>query len=103
MTADGALRVLRGDAPGGEAQIRERFAAEELFPHSWANAPGDTYGWHAHGYSKVLYCVSGSITFHSRDGADVALEPGDRLEVDAGIDHSATVGPRGVECMEASR
>ena len=103
MTADGALRVLRSDAPGGEAEIRSRFAAEELSPHLWSNAPGDTYGWHAHGYHKVLYCVAGSITFHSREGTDLLLEPGDRLEVDAGTDHSATVGPRGVECMEASR
>jgi quercetin dioxygenase-like cupin family protein len=50
----------------------------------------------------VLFCLSGSITFHLPDG-DVTLEPGDRLDLDPGTEHGATVGPRGVECVEASR
>ncbi len=50
----------------------------------------------------VLYCVTGGITFHT-DAGDFDLKPGDRLEVDAGTSHAATVGPAGVECMEASR
>jgi hypothetical protein len=37
------------------------------------------------------------------DGDDVALGPGDRLDIDAGTDHSASVGPEGVTCVEASR
>ena len=60
-------------------------------PYSWSNGPGDRYGWHTHGYTKVLYCVSGSIVFHTREG-DVELTPGDRLEVDPGTEHAASVG-----------
>jgi quercetin dioxygenase-like cupin family protein len=52
-------------------------------------------------YTKVLYCVSGSIVFHTREG-DFELAPGDRLEVDPGTDHAATVGPGGVVCLEAA-
>src|SRR3712207_2262660 len=89
------------DAPGGEG-IRERFTREGLSPHAWSNAPGDRYGSHAHPYHKVLYCVRGGITFHTPRG-DVTLAPGDRLEIEPGTDHAATVGPDGVECMEASR
>jgi quercetin dioxygenase-like cupin family protein len=71
-------------------------------PMWWSNAPGDKYGWHDHPYHKVLYCSEGSITFHLRDG-DVELGPGDRLDVEPGTEHSATVGPQGVTCVEASR
>jgi quercetin dioxygenase-like cupin family protein len=90
-----------GAAPD-RATIEARFRDDGLSPHGWGNAPGDQYGRHAHDYDKILYCVSGGITFHT-DAGDLTLKPGDRLEVDAGTSHSATVGPEGVECLEASR
>lgn len=65
----------------------------------WSNDPGERYGWHAHGYRKVLYCSEGSITFHTREG-DLTLGPGDRLDVDPQTEHAATVGPDGVTCVE---
>jgi mannose-6-phosphate isomerase-like protein (cupin superfamily) len=68
----------------------------------WSNGPGDRYEWHAHEYHKVLYCASGSIVFHTRE-RDVALSPGDRLDLSPGTDHAATVGPEGVTCVEAAR
>lgn len=71
-------------------------------PRRWGNAAGDSYGWHDHGDHKVLFCLEGSITFHLRDG-DVALEAGDRLDIEPGTDHSATVGANGCVCVEASR
>ena len=77
-------------------------AAEGLEPHSWSNAAGYRYGSHAHPYHKVLFCVAGSITFHTAEG-DVALHPGDRLDLPPGTEHAATVGPDGVTCMEAAR
>ena len=66
---------------------------------SWSNAPGDTYGWHAHAYRKVLRCVRGSIVFHLRD-RDVELRTGDELDIPPGTEHAATVGRDGVECEE---
>lgn len=89
-------------APPGAEEVDARLRAENLRPGSWSNAPGDTYGWHAHDYEKVLYCVSGRITFHLDDG-DVDLRPGDRLEVPPGTRHAATVGPEGVRCIEGAR
>jgi quercetin dioxygenase-like cupin family protein len=94
------VRLFERDARDG--QIPDRFEAEGLRPHQWANGPGDSYGWHRHDYGKVLYCTRGSITFHTRSG-DVELHAGDRLEIDAGVEHAATVGADGVECLEASR
>jgi mannose-6-phosphate isomerase-like protein (cupin superfamily) len=79
------------------------FAAEGCSrPRSWGNAPGDTYAPHEHGYHKVLFCLEGSIVFHT-DDADVATGAGDRLDLDPGTRHGATVGPDGCACIEASR
>lgn len=89
---------------GGDPQARvsEAFAIEGLTPQTWSNEPGYRYGQHLHDFHKVLFCVEGSITFHTPDG-DVVLDAGDRLDLPPGTPHSATVGPRGVTCMEARR
>jgi mannose-6-phosphate isomerase-like protein (cupin superfamily) len=71
-------------------------------PRAWGNGPNDRYGWHAHDFHKVLFCLRGSIVFHTREG-DVPLTGGDRLDIEPGTEHAATVGPDGCECAEASR
>jgi quercetin dioxygenase-like cupin family protein len=71
-------------------------------PRFWSNAPGDRYGRHDHGFHKVLFCLSGSIAFHTDEG-DIELTAGDRLDLPPGTAHAATVGPGGCECVEASR
>ena len=47
--------------------------------YGWSNGPGDTYGEHEHGYTKLLYCTRGSIDFVLVGGDRVAMRPGDRL------------------------
>ena len=89
----------RADRSAIEASMR----ADGLDPRGWGNGPGDRYGWHEHGYYKVLYCLSGSITFHTRTDGDIELHPGDRLDLDPGTSHAATVGAHGCECVEAPR
>ena len=91
------------------AAVESRDAAIDAFgtegcsaPRVWGNGPGDAYGWHAHEYHKVLFCLRGSIVFHTPEG-DVEIGPGDRLDLGPGTEHAATVGPNGVECVEASR
>jgi mannose-6-phosphate isomerase-like protein (cupin superfamily) len=69
---------------------------------SWANGPGDRYGRHEHDFHKVLFCLEGSIVFHT-DEEDVELRAGDRLDLEPGTPHAATVGPDGCRCVEASR
>ncbi len=76
-------------------------AREGLQGHAWSNQPGFAYGEHEHPYAKVLYCVEGSIVFHTPSG-DVELRPGDRIDLPSGTPHSATVGPAGVTCLEAA-
>jgi len=100
---DPAVEVHRspGVAPGSD-EVEAALRAEGLTAHAWADAPGFAYARHTHEYHKVLYCVGGAIVFHTDDG-DVALAPGDRLELPAGTGHAATVGEHGVECVEAFR
>ncbi len=81
--------------------MEARLRAEGLVARSWGNGPGDRYGWHRHDYHKVLYCVEGSIAFHTRQDGDLTLGPGDRLDIPPGTDHAATVGGEGVRCVEA--
>lgn len=66
----------------------------------WSNGPGYEYSTHSHPYKKILCCLEGSIVFHLA-GHDVPMSAGDRLELDPGTEHAASVGPAGVRCAEA--
>jgi hypothetical protein len=93
----------RANAAAGREAALQAFREEGCSaPRPWGNGPGDAYAWHEHGYHKVLFCLEGSITFHLRDG-DQVLEAGDRLDLEPGTEHAATVGPLGCSCVEASR
>lgn len=78
------------------------FRDEGLTPQTWSNEPNFVYGEHQHPYHKVLFCIAGSITFHTPD-EDIEMGPGDRLDLPPRTPHSATVGASGVTCMEAPR
>lgn len=89
------------------AGTSDRREAERVFltegcsaPRSWSNGPDDTYASHVHPQAKVLFCLEGSIVFHT-DAGDRALAAGDRLDLPAGTRHAATVGPAGCACVEA--
>jgi mannose-6-phosphate isomerase-like protein (cupin superfamily) len=91
--------VTRGPVSRDEALAV--LASEECSaPRSWGNGPGDVYAAHEHPNDKVLFCLDGSIVFHTDDG-DLALEAGDRLDLPARTRHAATVAPSGRSCLEA--
>ena len=93
-----------GNGDPGEFEILRKLSAENLEAFAWSNKPGDLYATHEHTYAKVIYCVSGSITFGLPDtGESVTLEPGDRLDLPVGVRHNAMVGDKGVYCLEAHR
>lgn len=104
---EGVTVVRREGLPLTREQAEEKLASEGLDAEAWQNGPDYRYISHAHPYTKVIYCIVGSIIFHPEDDAgvvhNVLLEPGDRLEIRKGIPHAATVGPNGVICVEAER
>ena len=102
----GGLERLRLPASAGEASVpsvqahlRDLGASE---PYAWSNGPGYRYAAHRHAHTKVLMCVSGSITF-LLDGADVTLEAGDGMILPPLVSHAAEAGPTGVTCVEGRR
>jgi quercetin dioxygenase-like cupin family protein len=86
-------------APPTRAEVEERLRADGLDWSAWGNSPNDRYDWHDHSYRDLVWCVAGSITFHTVDG-DHELRPGDHLDLDPGTPHAASVGADGVECLE---
>jgi quercetin dioxygenase-like cupin family protein len=100
----GSPRIVTRQLEGDRSE-RRRLAVELLrslggSPREWSNGPGDRYAEHSHDYYKVLFCLEGSIAFHST-GTTWVLEAGDRLDLPAGTPHSAVVGANGVVCVEA--
>ena len=87
-----------------ETELRDLHAAEGIRPYRWSNGPHVRYPAHSHNYHKVIYVVSGSITFGLPHlGESMALSAGDRLDLPAGAVHNAVVGPDGVVCLEGHR
>ncbi|MGZ6339328.1 MAG: cupin domain-containing protein [Candidatus Limnocylindrales bacterium] len=85
-----------------EAGLTGRLLAVGLDAAPWSNGPDERYAPHRHGYDKVLVVARGSIVFGlPESGTAVSLEVGERLDLPAGTDHDALVGPAGVTCLEA--
>ena len=84
-----------------EAVIETALQEEGLAPFRWGNTAGYHYSPHRHDYDSVIVCIAGSISFRV-EGRDVELRPGDRIDLPAGVEHAATVGPDGVECLEGT-
>ena len=98
------VRKWTGKNHASEEDLRGLLTEEHLVGYTWSNSGGDTYEQHEHDYHKVIYVVTGSITFHlPATGEDILLNPGDRLELPAATVHSAIVGSRGVTCLEAHK
>ena len=79
--------------------IEESLRHEADDVYGWSNGPGDRYPPHAHAYTKILYCVTGSIEF-SLDDRVIQLNAGDRMVLPAGTAHTATVGSGGCAFVE---
>jgi quercetin dioxygenase-like cupin family protein len=79
--------------------IEQSLRAEADDVYGWSNGPGDRYARHSHAYTKILYCVSGSIEF-ALDDRVIHLESGERMVLPSGTAHAATVGPAGCACIE---
>jgi quercetin dioxygenase-like cupin family protein len=96
------VALWSGQEPPEPATLRGEMEAQGLAPYTWGNAPGERYAAHTHGFHKVIYVARGSITFTLPElGRSLLLHAGDRLDLPAGVLHSAVVGDDGVLCYEA--
>lgn len=88
----------------GNAAAEERLRAAGVDPRVWSNGPGDRYGAHEHGSTKLLVCAAGSITFLIGSGErPYELRAGHGFVLPAGTRHAAIVGPDGCTCLEGYR
>lgn len=84
--------------------VADRLRAAGVRPSAWSNGPSDRYAAHEHGYTKLLVCAEGSITFLvGPDETPVGLRPGDGFVLPPGTRHAAVVGPTGCTCVEGHR
>jgi len=106
MRPDSDLRRLgwdSSDSPRVETVTR-RLRTEGVEPYAWSNGPGDRYNVHQHGYTKLLMCAAGSITFLvGPDAVPIELKAGEGFVLPAGTPHAAEVGPTGCTCLEGHR
>lgn len=97
------VRIQRWESvdPPKRQELEEQLENEGLSYYSWSNRAGYRYSPHSHSYEKILYVVEGSIVFTLPDRRDqIELFPGDRMDLPAGVEHGALVGPQGVVCLE---
>jgi quercetin dioxygenase-like cupin family protein len=93
-----------GPEPPGTASVAHRLRDEGVEPSAWSNGPGDHYAVHQHGYTKLLMCAAGSITFLiGSDATAVEIGPGEGFVLPPGTPHAAVVGPAGCTCLEGHR
>ncbi len=102
MSASARVTPWPGPEMPTETAIRRLLDTEGLAYHKWSNGPLDVYFAHTHTFNKVIYVVTGAITFgFPKDGTKFTLKVGDRLDLPTGTLHEAVVSTLGVECLEA--
>ena len=98
------LRVIpwSSEDPPTEEDVKTELTEQELKVYRWACPPEGVFASHTHGYHKILYVIEGSIKFDlPTQHQSINLTRGDRLDLPAGIRHSAVAGTDGVTCLEA--
>ena len=104
--AGGLERLGWHDSDGrpSVASVAARLRREGVEPYAWSNSPGDRYAGHEHGYTKLLMCAAGSITFLvGPEATPVEIRAGEGFILPAGTGHAAIVGPEGCTCLEGHR
>ena len=103
MDASSSPKVTpwKSETPPSRDELWHIMTDEGLSLYAWSNRPFDVYPAHTHNYDKVIYVVSGSITFGLPDlERNLTLFSGDRLDLPKGTAHDALVGKDGVVCLE---
>ena len=99
-----SLRLTRwhGAQHPSRQNITRQMQQEGLRPYAWSIGPNCRITARSNGYTKVMYCVEGSIELFLPDvSQSIVLRPGDRVDIPPRVRHSAIVGPHGASCVES--
>ena len=83
-----------------EEELLRLFEAKHITAEQWELETGNQVEAHNHEYDTTFWCAEGSVIF-TVDGNRYSLQPGDALDVPAGITFEATAGISGCVCYEA--
>ncbi|GMH36277.1 hypothetical protein BSKO_04145 [Bryopsis sp. KO-2023] len=102
-----AMKVEKWDVPkngpASRSNIVSKLRKEGYQTMCYTFHPGTIFPDHSHGCDKKDSIISGKFLFRM-DGETVVLEPGDMVEVPAGVTHYAeVVGDDPVEFVDASK
>lgn len=89
------------DYESAEEELAGLLAAKKITATRWAAAEYADFPIHTHDYDKQLWCVEGSIAFMVND-RNFSIQPGDTLDIPAGLPHSAAAGFAGSVCYESA-
>lgn len=88
-------RWNRETAPSLEA-LRGALTGEGLSVSEWTDPSGTVYPVHSHEFAEVRVVIRGRLRIGLPDtGEEIILEPGDRLDLPAGVPHWADVNGNG--------
>lgn len=99
------VRIVRwqGEDAPTRAELEDQLEEEGLVPWITRDDAGTKYDEHTHPDHEVRVVVTGAMRFNIGK-REVLLEPGDRLDLAAGVPHAAEVlGEAGAEYLCASR
>ncbi len=105
VTRQAAVKVSRWT--GGKhptlSNITRIMRQDGLRPYKWETQPNQRYAVRTHGYTKVLFLVSGMMEVNLPDSNErVKLRSGDRVEIPARTRHGSVTGSSGAVCLEAA-
>jgi mannose-6-phosphate isomerase-like protein (cupin superfamily) len=85
------------------SNVTKLLKSQNLRPYSWDKTPNHRYLISTHTYKKVLYVIEGSLEITFPEGNKIVkMKSGDRIDINANVRHSITVGKNGVTCVEAA-
>jgi quercetin dioxygenase-like cupin family protein len=101
-----SLKVTRWDAAWGplnERAMRQWLLAQGFSVSRYHYSPGTCFPPHTHAVDKIDTVLEGRLRI-GWDGGSVVLEPGDMIEIPAGVSHSAeVVGAATVLSLDATK
>jgi quercetin dioxygenase-like cupin family protein len=98
------VTLWQGPGRPAEAALRGRLAADGYQVVRWSSEPDTGYPPHLHIYPELIWVVSGSLAvLLPAEDRLLALEPGDRVDLPAGLVHGTLAGPDGAVYLLATR
>jgi quercetin dioxygenase-like cupin family protein len=91
-----------GSGSANKRALIDALLAEGHDVTEWNDEPSAVYPEHVHLHDEVRVVLTGEMTIRTADRSFV-LKPGDRIDIEAGEEHAASVGDAGVTYIAGSK